>query len=361
MSRKRHKKRAQAWDYAWWEEPKPSRDDLLRRVEPLVAQIRRVDEVVDKIAQGEGRVADLVGLEHILVQPIAVGGSSLQPVTLSQPAGVRSALSFIARELHLEVQAVDGQYPCYLLCRVSSGWDSPDAILEELHISTVRNELFADSRFLVLLRNGRSRTFLRMSSFRAELKKHLAGAASGDADDEGCDNILEAVAKLVLDAAWYEDQRLPFAVADVFHLYSLRSALELVGFILGSDLYHVAASLRDDEDITGFFEHVHKNRPLASLLRHLQCQGAASLADLETETREAFLELNQAFSTFMSTTGALLGLEGLELYKIVLGSFGNLRTIAHREHWTTRTEDAVEAVEACSKACLDRLSFSRGE
>ena len=113
MSRKKRRKHAQAWDYAWWEEPKPNREELLRRVEPLVAQIRRVDEVVDKIAQGEGRVADLVGLEQILVQPIAVGGSSRQPVTLSQPAGVRSALSFIARELHLEVQAVDGQYPCY--------------------------------------------------------------------------------------------------------------------------------------------------------------------------------------------------------------------------------------------------------
>ena len=360
MSRKKRKKHAQAWDYAWWEEPKPSREELLRRVEPLVAQIRRVDEVVDKIARGEGRVADLVGLEQILVQPIAIRGSSQQPVTLSQPAGVRSALSFIARELHLEVQAVDGQYPYYLLCRVTSGWDSPDTILEELHVSTVSNALLTDSRFLVLLRNGRSRTFLRMSSFRTDVKKHLAGAANEAADDDACDDILEAVAQVVLDAAWYEDQRLPFAVADVFHLDNVRSALEVVGFILGSDLYHVASCLRDNDDVAEFFEHVHKNRPLASLLRQLQCRGAENLADLETEAREVFLDMNQAFSAFMSTTGILRGLEGLELYKIVLGSFGNLETIADREHWTTRTEHAVQAVETCAKACLDRLSFSRG-
>ena len=207
------------------------------------------------------------------------------------------------------------------------------------------------------MRNGRSRTFLRISSFRTELKRHTAEAVGEAADDEVCDDILEAVARLVLDAAWYEDQRLPFAVADVFQLGSLRSALEVVGFILGSDLYHVAACLQDDEDIAGFVEHVHKNRPLASLLRQLEHRGAENLANLETEARQAFIEMNQAFSIFMSKREILQDLEHLELYKIVLGSFGNLRKIAHKKHWTERMADAVQAVETCSEACLDRLSL----
>jgi hypothetical protein len=357
MSRKKRRKKAQSWDYGWWEELRPSREEVLHRVEPLVSQIRRVDAVVDKIARGKARVAELVDLEQILREPISMAGSGQPPVSLSQPVGVRSALSSIARELHLEVQAVEGQYPCYLLCRISDSWDSPDTVLEELHLSTVRNELFVDRRFLVLMRNGRSRTFLRMSSFRTALRRHTAETGGEAADDEACDDILEAVARLVLDAAWYEDQRLPFAVADVFQLGSLRSALEVVGFILGSDLYHVAAYLQDDEDITGFVEHVHKNRPLASLLRQLQHRGAENLTNLETEARQAFIKLNQAFSAFMSEREILRDLEHLELYKIVLGSFGNLREIAHRKHWTERTADAVQVVEACSQACLDRLSL----
>lgn len=362
MSKRKRVRRSQLGDYAWWEEPQIGRDELLQRLNPLLIQIRRVDEVVKKIARGEGRVADLVGLEQILIQPFSIAGPGRQTIMLSQPASVHTALSSLSRELHLEVHAVDGQYPCYLLCRVSTAWDSPDTILEELLVSSVRNEFLADSRFVVLLRSGRSRTFLRVSLFRENLRRYLADTKGEVPDEQACDDILETVATLVLAAAWYEDQRLPFTVADVFQLRCFRSALELVGFVLGSDLYQVAAGLQDDGgEVVGFFEHVYDNRPLAGLLRRLEHRGPENLADLETRAREAFLELNRAFSAFLSTRDAICDLERLELYRIVLGSFGNLEEIAQREHWTATMERSVQAIEACSGACIDRVLLSGKE
>ncbi len=355
MSRKKGKKRARTWGYAWWEDPPLGRKELLRRVEPLLKQIRRVDEVVAKIAEGKGRVADLVGLEQILKEPFALSDTGGTRLMLAQPAAVRSALTSVSRELHLEVHSIDGQYPSYLLCRISTDWDAPDAILEELYVS-VRNDFFMDNRFVVLLRNGRSKTFLRLSPFREKLRAHLAKMGSEAPDDEACDDILETVATLVLAAAWYEDQRLPFAVADVFQLRSFRSAMELVGFVLGSDPYQAATGLRDaGEEVVDFFDQVYDSRPLACLLRRLSCRGVENLSGLEAGARDAFLELNQAFSAFLSMTGALRDLDHLELYKIVLGGFGNLHEVAGREYWTTALEQAVRTIETRATEHIQRL------
>ena len=356
MSRKKRKKHADSWGYAWWEKPPPSRDKLLERVEPLLAHIRRVDEIVVTIIRGEGHVADLVGLGKVIREPFSIKGSGRGSVMLAQMADVRSALSSISRELHLEVHAVDGQYPCYLLCRVSTDWDAPDTVLEELYVSTVPNDFFVDERFTILLKGGRSRTFLRLSLFREKLWQWLTETLDESPDDKACDDVLEAVATLVLAAAWYEDQRLPFHVADVFGLDKFRAALELVGFILGSDLYQVTTAIRDgNEDVVGFFEHVYENRPLAQLLARLNRHGVENLADLEAGARDAFVELNQAFSAFMSMTDALGDLESLELYKLVLGCFGNLHEVADREHWTAALEQAAQTIETSAGDCIHRL------
>lgn len=356
MGKKKRKKRARTWGYAWWEKPALSREELLGRVEPLLAQIRRADEIVARIVRGEGRVADLVGLGEVLKEPFALSGSGETRLMLAQPADVRSALNSLSQELHLEVHAVDGQYPCYLVCRISTDWDAPDTILEELHVSGARNDFFPDRRFTILLRGGRSRTFLRLSPFREKLRQRLAETWGEPPDEKACDDVVEAVATLVLAAAWYEDQRLPFHVADVFGLKQFRTALELVGFVLGSDLYQVATAIRDgNEDVVEFFDHVYENRPLASLLERLNRRGVESLSGLENAAREVFVELNQAFSAFLSTTDALGGLERIELYKTVLGCFSNLREVADRDQWTPVLEESVRTLETSSAECVQRV------
>ena len=329
--------------------------ELLQRVDPLIKQIRRVDEVVEKIAEGKGRVADLVDLEQILKEHFVLPDVGKTSLMLAQPAAVHSALASVSQELHLEIHSIDGQYPSYLLCRVSTSWDSPDAILEELHISA-RNDFFMDERFVILLRNGRSKTFLHLSQFREKLMTHLEKVGSKVPNDGICDDILEEVAMLVLAAAWYEDQQLPFAVSDVFGLKRFRSALELIGFVLGSDLYQVASGIRDaHEDIIEFFDHIYENTPLAQLLKHLSHNDIENFAGLEADARDAFLELNQAFSSFLSTIGGLRDLDHLELYKIILGNFCNLQKIAGKENWTPSLEQAVQVIETHATDCVRNL------
>ncbi len=272
-------------------------------------------------------------------------------MALVRPGDVRNALQDLSRELHLEIHAMSDRFPCYLLCRVSTDWDAPDAVVDELYVSS-RNDFFPDERFVVLMRAGRSRTFLRLSVFRDKLREHLAVCSANEVDEQECDEILEATAKLVFGAAWYEDQRLPFHVADVFGLEKFRAALELVAFILGSDLYKVTTAIRDGEDlVTDFFEHVYENRPLAEVMRQLHLGGTCDISKLEEEATAAFVKLNRVFSSFLSTTETLCDLEGLELYKIVLGCFYNLRQVADRDMWTPALEEAARTAEAAADQC----------
>jgi hypothetical protein len=352
MGRKKGRKQTRFWNNIWWKPSSLTHQQLLEQLAPLLVQFQRVDEVVVKVDKGEGRVADLVELERILKEPIQMPCSCGKPIILAQPTTVLNELSSLSRDLHLEVHLIKRQYPCYLLCRVSTGWDTPDTVLEQLYISS-QNDFFPDKRFTILLRNGRSRTFLYLSLFRDKLKEYLAKTWTEIPDEDECDQILETIAKLVLAAAWYEDQRLPFFVADIFQLKRFRSALELVAFVLGSDLYQVASEIQDGNKIViDFFSHIYKNPPLAKVLELLNCQGAGNMSDWESIARKDFAKLNIAFSTFLSSTNMLYNLEELELYKIVLGCFGTLPEVASEAYWTPALQQAIEEIETLSATCI---------
>ncbi|MBN2506297.1 MAG: hypothetical protein JXQ71_06350 [Verrucomicrobia bacterium] len=356
MARAKSRRRAGTWEHGGWHVPPPSRDELRCGLAPLLRQLRRVDDAVAKLAGGEGRVDDLVQLQRILTERFPVGEPTCTTVTLAQPEPLREQLRLLSRDLHLEIHAVDGQYPCYLLCRVAARWDAPDIILEELHVSSGRVSFFHDRRFAMLMRHGRSRTFLRLARWRRASKTLLGGVWRQRPDDRDCDDLLAAVARLVLASAWYEDQRLPFAVADAFGLTHFRSALELVAFILGSNLYQVAAGIREwQEELVGFFQQVYPNVPLAALLHNLSRHGAVNPAQLETAARGVFVELNRLFSAFLGTTGALADLEQLELFKVVLGCFANLGEVAARACWKPALEEAVGVLEGAAADATGRL------
>lgn len=357
QTRKRKPRRRDAWPNAWWSTPEVPPEELAMLLDPLITQLRRVDAISNRIASGEGRVADLVKLEKLLKEPFSLGQYPRKKARLNQPAELRTALSQISRELHLEIHATKRSFPSYLLCRVTTAWDTPDTVLDDLYVSDRQHDFFVwDDRFTILQRHGRSRVFIRLSPYRKKVRQHLAESSSEEPTDRDCDDVLESAATLVLGAAWYEDQGLPFHVADVFGLSEFRSALEQAAFILGSDLYQVATALQDDgETIVNFFEHVYDNRHLAHLVKRLALRGVRDLSRLESTAREAFVELNAAFSTFLSTTDAIRDLERLELYKIVLGNFGRLHDVAGCDYWTSNLERAVRAIEHCAIEHIDRL------
>lgn len=351
MARRKRQKRRSTWKYGWYNRPAPSGEVLIEQLQPLLSQVQKVDCITETIRRGEGCLGDLQALTQCLAESFSLPASDRKKVALIRPADIRNSLFDIKRDLHLETHALD-KFPSYLLCRIDTDWDTPDTIVEELYLSP-RNDFFPDERFVVLMRTGRSRTFLRLSLFRDRLIEHLAACSEEDAGEEECDEILQAVAKLVIGAAWYEDQRLPFHVADVFGLGKFRAALELVAFILGSDLYKVSTYLRHSGDkVIEFFEQVYDNESLAKLLKQLHLIGKTDISRLEEIATKSFVRLNAAFADFLSTSGALCNLEDLELYRIVLGCFYNLREVADRDTWTPVLEEASGRVEVEAEQCL---------
>ena len=134
--------------------------------------------------------------------------------------------------------------------------------------------------------------------------------------------------------------------------------MELVGFVLGSDLYQIASGIKNDnEDVIGFFDFVYENKPLAHLLDKLNRGDTENLTELEDAARAGFVDLNQAFSTFLSTNDALRDLERLELYKIVLGCFSNLPEIVGKDYWNKELKQAIQAIENCAAKCIHRLTL----
>ncbi len=264
---------------------------------------------------------------------------------MTNPAMLQAALYDLCDDLHFEVNSMTDQFPCYLICTISHQWDGPDILLDELYLSP-RNCFFPDSRFVMLSRNGRSRLFLRLSIFRERLYEYIQSSKAAIDVDEECNNILEAIGTLVLKAAWYEDQRLAFHVSDVFKLDNFRSAMELLGFILGSDLYKVKTTLYNDSKyVIDFFEHIYINQPLTELLRAISLSKFTNFARLEEKAKESFSNLNIIFSEFLSTTEALQDLEIFPLYKIILGFYFNLRKIADRNFWKPKLRETIELIE----------------
>ncbi|MAE63256.1 MAG: hypothetical protein CMJ18_03205 [Phycisphaeraceae bacterium] len=329
----------------------------MKQLDPLLRQLRRVDDLSCRVAKGDGRVGDLAELATVLSEPFELRSSFSTQATLCEPEDLRRNLRQVSRELHLEIHAADGRYPCYMLSRIATDWNAPDVILEDLHVSSVRHDFFSDERFAVLMKDGRSRTFLRMAPFRDRVRR-AANRRWGaqQVDQTTCDEILQTAATLVLAAVWYEDQMLPLRVADVLGLEKFRTALEMVAFILGSDLYAVAPALQDErDDICLFFNRIYGSRPMARLLDRLARRGAAGATALEAAARDAFVSLNGLFAKLLDTTDALQDLEHLELYKVVLGGFGHLSGIAAREHWTDAMVEAVQRIEDRSARSIQRL------
>ena len=107
MSKKNRNKKTHIWGYTWWKKPQMSHKELMQQVNPLLGQIRQVDEVVAKIARGDGRIADLVSLGNILSEPLPLKSFNRSSVKLAQPEEVRSALNSLSQQLHLEVGLED--------------------------------------------------------------------------------------------------------------------------------------------------------------------------------------------------------------------------------------------------------------
>ena len=348
MGRRKKKKRKQNYWSQWWtfnyrERDEFTRSELLELLLPLMNTFKRVDTMAEQFRCGGAYVSDLQKIQEVLSQPIEI---QKRRFTLLAPHMARTALYHLCDDLHLEVHAMPDQFPCYFLCKISRHWDGPDIVLDELYLSP-RNCFFPDSRFVMLSRNGRSLLFLRLSLFRDRVYEYIQASQEEIEADEECNEILNNVGLLVLGAAWYEDQRLPFHVSDVFGLDNFRSAMELVGFILGSDLYKVATALRDESKyVIDFFEHIYVNRPLAQLLRDISQSKFINFAKLEGKAKEVFLNLNIMFSNFLSTTDVLDDLERFPLYKIILGFFFNLREIADRSFWRPKFEEAIDLIES---------------
>ena len=348
MGRRRRKKRRQKSWNAWWTSSYGSGNDLTRtelrqQLWPLTETFECIDAMAAQVRRGGAHVGDLQELQKILLQPITIRNRNL---ALMDPAGIRNVLSDLCSDLHLEVHAMPDQFPCYLVCVISRHWDGPDIVLDELYLSP-RNCFFPDSRFVMLSRNGRSRLFLRLSIFRDKVREYLQHHQDETSIDEESDDLLDEVGLLVLGAAWYEDQRLPFHVSDVFGLNNLRSAMELLGFILGSDLYKVKTALLEDDrvNVIDFFEHIYTNRPLAKLLKDMSEDKFINFTKLEERAKKAFTNLNAAFSDFLSTTDVLQDLQNFPLYKIILGLFFNLREVADRTFWRPKLKEAINFIE----------------
>jgi len=334
---------AAGWSGSWGYRG-PSCEKMHQTVEPLLEQMERLDEFAAKLRQGSATVGELRGLQQLLTTPITLNSDFGRPVSLADPSGLRSALDGVSPNLHLEIHSMDDRLPCYLLCRIYRTWDGPDLILDELYVSP-RNDFFSDRRFVVLTRASGSRTFLRLSVFRDAAQRYLRSRRRV-ATDLACDELLKTAGTLVLASGWYEDQRLPLHVADVFGLTHFAWTSELIGFTLGSDLYGVANALREHgRSLVGFFRHVHRNPCLARLLITLVRGKPPKAAELEDAARQGFTRLNAAFDRFLCTTGALRDLERMPLYQIVVGLYYGLKEVADTGSWMPALHAAVLELE----------------
>lgn len=319
-----------------------SEEEKGRALKPLIRQIERWDRRRIRLEQAGGDLADLEKMALILHQPFRIrtryGTSECR---LSDPGGVRRDLLDLDPDLHLEVKQTATRMPVYYLCRRQRDfWSQYSLVVEDYYLSP--GYPLQDERFVKLMSGGHENCYLRLSPFRQPLRELLSATDSATARDP--DRVLRQVGKHVFQAAWHDDQRFAFAVADQFGLHAFRQAIELLYLCLGSELCELRGGVR--EDVLIFFRHIYPQPVLHAFLQGLGHLDGGGLNAVARCAGDFYGVLLRAFGHFL---GIELwwppGSAALPLFKLMTANYGRLRALGSLLQENEALAEAIGYIE----------------
>ena len=168
---------------------RPENKEIRPSLRDLIGRLDEYDNLRLELELHGGRIGQLNALTRLLREPlnVLVNGQSRE-VRLVDQASLRSAITSLDSDLHLQIRLKPSHMPAYYLCRTKTDyWAEYSLIVEDYYQSP--GYPLTDSRFGRLMRAGHEQDFLRLSRFRESVAM-LLSLDGGSADDYAVDEKL---------------------------------------------------------------------------------------------------------------------------------------------------------------------------
>ena len=280
-------------------------------------------------------------------------------VALTDPGKVRSALRDIDYGLHLQVRELSSGMPCYYLCRIKSIYfsDYNSLVIEDLYQSP--GYPMPDKRFVRLMRSGKEKSFLRLSPFRAIIKKGIENKKDISIE-RVTDRILYDLGRYVLGPAWHEDQFPGMQVAGHFGLDWFAQVVELLYLDLSGELCELRSQI--DTDMLDFFQTVYPQPAILDFLQKLKDLNGAELNELPKEGLKYYVRLQKVFPGFLRIEipwGKRKKKTPLNM--LLLGNFSRLDLVAKALNNTKESAPARKNLEKAAQDIIHIINEKKGD
>jgi hypothetical protein len=300
--------------------------DINNALKPLIAQLKAYDHHRGILEKEGGHISSIDHITGLLTTPVAVKTRYEKAgVPLADQMLMRNVLKDIHPDLKFNVRQLHNRMPVYYICRTRRDyWAEYSLIVEDLYMSP--GYPVADDRFMKLMQSGHENYFLRLSQFREKL--NTSGLITKENASESIDDHLYEIGRHVFQAAWHEDQRLGFLVAELWKLPEFFQAIELLYLCLSAELCELRAVI--NENLRIFFKKIYPQPAILKFLEMLTGLQGDMLNMLPLHAARHYRKLSIAFSKYLGTEVCWSAQKlKMPLWKILYGNFSRLEKVAH--------------------------------
>lgn len=329
---------------------KPSYEETVRMISPLVDHLGRVDASRLDLFQNSVSISKLQDYNDLLIEPVRIGRNySDHEIKLSDHDIERKLAREGFWDLKLSVRKGRMDFPKYYLCEYREFFGRDYGIVLSDYYKS-QDYQFTDSRFARMVNYGHESNFIRMSSFRSDVNRLIS-----EENQEKTNDVLKKVGSYFLQGAWHEDQLVAWVVSGVFGLHKFREAIEIIYFILGSDFTETRNYF--DDDIEQFFTLVYPRKAFLGMIQKIGSSTAEDAMEMEHIAREWYRSLNKAFSSLLKTELSWGMRAKISLYKIIYANFYRLEKVFPLENPDENmVNENIGLVEEISQQFFDSIS-----
>ena len=299
--------------------------DVDESLKPLIVRLKAYDQHRRILEDNGGHISNLDDLTKLLTTPFELETRyEKATAALADQMKLRSTVGDIHRGLRINVRRLANRMPVFYICRIRRDhWSEYSLIVEDLYMSP--GYPITDERFIKLMQSGHENYFLRLSQFRKPINKFNRNQNKTSA--EKIDDYLYELGRYVLQAAWHEDQRLGFLVADLLRLPEFFQAVELLYLCLSAELCDLRGAVNGNLRI--FFEKIYPQPAILAFLEILTGLEGDKLNTLPLHAVRLYRNLSIAFSKFLATEVSWSTQKSkIPLWKILYANFSRLEMVA---------------------------------
>lgn len=337
----------------------PTYEEQQELLEPLIRQLELYESVKREIMQFKVSVNKLRELSGVLREKKSMDGMKF---SLHETESIKTALHHNNLwDVQLDVRRGHMQLPKYLLCDQQRNWYGNNYGVITAEFFKSADYQLPDPRFIKLMNHSHEEYNINMAGFREKVQSEFFnGKRKGGSKKTG--QLLTDIGENFLQTTWHEDQVIAWMLSKHFDLPKFKEVMELLYFILGSDLCAVRQQVNNN--VKGFFEKIYVQPSLLIFLENIEISEGSEFQSLETRARNWYRTISKTLNSLLqcNITWGMFDEIKIPLYKVVFANIYRLEMVV--ENAGVKKNNLIR--EKCGllenvsiKAINDMIDFDR--